>query len=411
MTTAALAAPQTIKAPIQLNDGGMPMIRTIEDAFRLAEMAMQSGLVPSGFKNAQAVMIAWQFGAELGLTRMQSLFNIAVVNGRPSIWGKAIVGIVMSKGVLEDFKEHLEGTGEDRTAIVMVKRKGLASECTKRFSVAQARKAGLMAKDTYQKYVDDMITYKARARAFSTLFGDVLCGLPLAEDILEVIANEPASSGNPPTQEPIKDALLEAHVNSQPSSEPIDGDDLSLPPADVEPQKFEEPPVSEASALAAENANALGVPPEDIPPAKIETPKPVNSPGITVQTEAPKVFKCKACQDSQKNSKGGPCPLCAPKKFDSQNKGTDAPKSDPAPLKNQADAPKSPPVEPREVTFEKPPIPLGKGNFKYQSDEGDIYYSNATGVKSVVDANLGTKISIGVQEIDSRMIIVSARQI
>lgn len=126
---------------------------------------------------------------------------------------------------------------------------------------------------------------------------------------------------------------------------------------------------------------------------------------------APVVYKCKACRDSKKNSKGGPCPLCTPRNYCENPKIAAAPKEDPKPLKNQSKEPSAPPIQSLEVTFEKAPVALGKGNFKFVTDENEMFYSNAPAVKTVVDANMGDKIHIGVQEIDSRMVIVSARQI
>lgn len=62
--------------------------RTFEEAFRFANLIATSTLIPKEFQSSPAnVLIAVQLGMELGVAPMQALQNIAVVNGRPVIWG------------------------------------------------------------------------------------------------------------------------------------------------------------------------------------------------------------------------------------------------------------------------------------------------------------------------------------
>lgn len=172
------------KAPIQI-EGGLVKCQNLDEAYRFANMVLRSGLAPTSFKTPEAILLAMQFGAEIGLKPASSLQNIAVINGRPGLWGKALPGVVLPTGLLEVFDEWIEGEGDNLTACCKVKRKGVARERIERFSVADAKRAGLWGKNTWALYPKDMLKYKARARAF-VLFADVLCGLPVLEDIAEV---------------------------------------------------------------------------------------------------------------------------------------------------------------------------------------------------------------------------------
>jgi hypothetical protein len=52
-----------------------------------AEIAARSNLVPKDYRGrAEDILLAVQLGSEIGLRPMQSLQNIAVINGRPAIW-------------------------------------------------------------------------------------------------------------------------------------------------------------------------------------------------------------------------------------------------------------------------------------------------------------------------------------
>ena len=201
------------KAPVEIKDG-MVQLNNIESAYRYAQYVVKSGLAPKSFDTPEKVMIALQQGAELGLKPMQSLQFIGVVNGRPALYGKGSAAVVMNSGVVEIFEEGFTGKIEngDLEAWCKVKRKDMATIRTERFTMEDAKKAGLWGKNTWVQYPKDMLMYKARSRAF-TLFSDVLAGLPILEDIMEVPAERtpliPKADG-PPSRTPGKpDPLLE----------------------------------------------------------------------------------------------------------------------------------------------------------------------------------------------------------
>ncbi len=441
MSTELATQEKAEKMPIYMNDAGMPLCKTIDDVYRMAVMVHKSGLAPKGFGSPESIMVAWNLGGELGLSRMQSLYNICVINGRPTLLAKVLPGIAISKGVLAGFKEHVEGTGDDRKAVVEVKRKGFPDAATKQFSIADAKRASLTGKDNWRGYPDDMLIARARARAFGALFSDVLAGLPVFEDVMEVLSNEKVDNRAAPTTEPIKDALLEMHTSDAevPAEKPkrsrktivnqpmgdggayIVTEEKNDLPVEVVQQNIDAAPVTEVLEVESEPESVVtGFVAQEVENTKIE-----NSPGITVKTEAP-VYKCKACRDSQKNSKGGPCPLCAPKSFKpaqvvGESAGTGTPDAEgkkvqaavveeSKKLKNQATESKPVPVEGHEVLIVKTTA-LGKGLHKFTDEDGQNFYSNAPAVKSVVDLNPGVKIHIGVQDVDGRPTIVSARQI
>lgn len=88
----------------------MPVIKTsfslapqsIDEAIRFAEMMSKSNLVPKDFSgNPGNILVAVQWGMELGLQPMQAMQNIAVINGRPSLWGDAVIALVKASPVCE----------------------------------------------------------------------------------------------------------------------------------------------------------------------------------------------------------------------------------------------------------------------------------------------------------------------
>lgn len=184
--TNGIAVQEPSKTELQFRNGEI-QLENLSGAYRYAQYAIKSQLVPRGFDTPEKVLICWQHGAELGLKPMQSLKSICVINGRPALYGDAVKGICLNRGVVEDWQEHFEGADDTLTAICKVKRKDIPSYQEGRFSVADAKAAGLWGKDTWKNYPKDMMMHKARKRA-AAMFADVLCGLPVLEDIEEVPA-------------------------------------------------------------------------------------------------------------------------------------------------------------------------------------------------------------------------------
>jgi hypothetical protein len=150
---------------------------------QFSTMAAKSSMVPPGFRGKpEDIMLAVQMGSEVGLSPMQALQNIAVINNRPSLWGDAMLGLCRAAAVCEDIAEKMEGEGDAMAAVCMAKRRG-SSPVVARFSVADAKKAGLWNKaGPWQQYPQRMLQMRARGFALRDAFPDVLRGLISAEE-------------------------------------------------------------------------------------------------------------------------------------------------------------------------------------------------------------------------------------
>jgi hypothetical protein len=159
-------------------------LASFDDAFRFAKMVSGSEFAPKDFKNKpESCLLAIQHGSEVGLSPMQSLQSIAVINGRPTIWGDAALALVQSSPVCEYVREYLEGEGDNLTAVCEAKRQGYPSPSVSRFSVADAKKASLWGKTgPWTQYPSRMLQLRARGFALRNAFADALRGLVTAEE-------------------------------------------------------------------------------------------------------------------------------------------------------------------------------------------------------------------------------------
>lgn len=147
----------------------------------LAKLFSESDLVPKDYKDKKGnTLVAIQMGMELGLAPMQALQNIAVINGRPCVWGDAMLAIVQASGKLEYHHEWTEGD----TAYCKTKRRGYPTEYITTFSDADAKAANLLGK-TGPWTTNRARMRQMRARAFNLRdqFADVLRGLNSGEEV------------------------------------------------------------------------------------------------------------------------------------------------------------------------------------------------------------------------------------
>lgn len=159
-------------------------LASFDDAFRFAKMVASSEFAPKDFKGKpESCMLAIQHGSEVGLSPMQSLQSIAVINGRPTIWGDAALALVQSSPVCEYVKEYVEGQGDNLTAVCEAKRRGYPAPTVSKFSMADAKRAGLAGKaGPWSQYPERMLALRARGFALRNAFADALRGLITAEE-------------------------------------------------------------------------------------------------------------------------------------------------------------------------------------------------------------------------------------
>lgn len=183
--------------------------------FRFAELLAESGdMVPKAYiGNPAKISTAIFFGYEIGLLPLQALQSIAVINGKPSIYGDAALALVRASGLLEDFEEIYEGDMFDGAgkpnsnykAICKVTRKGAKRATVSEFSIGEAMLANLWNKEgPWRNYAKRMLKMRARGFALRDEFTDILRGLVLAEeaqDYDDMVDVTPTDKSTPPAPE------------------------------------------------------------------------------------------------------------------------------------------------------------------------------------------------------------------
>lgn len=164
--------------------------KTLDEAMQFAKLLAGSSIVPKDYQgNPGNILVAVQWGAEIGLAPLQAMQSIAVINGRPSIWGDAMLALVRASGLLVSLDEEIG----DTLARCTVRRRGDAEDVVREFSMEDAKRAGLSGKSgPWQQYPKRMLQLRARAYALRDAFPDVLRGVHIAEEAQDIPPESPA---------------------------------------------------------------------------------------------------------------------------------------------------------------------------------------------------------------------------
>jgi len=157
---------------------------TLTEAIQFSDMLASSSMVPKAYQGKpQDILVCVQWGYEMGLAPMQALQNIAVINGKPSVYGDAMMALVQASSVCEDVEEFFENESTPNPVAVCIAKRKNRKPVVAKFSVEDAKRAGLWAKQgPWSAYPKRMMQMRARGFALRDAFPDVLKGLISAEE-------------------------------------------------------------------------------------------------------------------------------------------------------------------------------------------------------------------------------------
>ena len=230
------------------------------EAMQFAKMMSNTDMVPKDYAGKPAnIMVAVQMGAEIGLKPMQSLQNISVINGRPSVWGDTAIALVRIHPECEYIDEYLvnkkgeKTTGDDYDAAVCkIKRKG-QEEQIRIFSLSDAETAGLLKKGgVWKSYRKRMLQMRPRGYALRDVFPDALKGLSIAEEARDLPAYSEQPTDITPVNERISTPEFDVPAIDTDRSVMVDEDVVDVETGEVQDDAVESEPAAEESPFEEE---------------------------------------------------------------------------------------------------------------------------------------------------------------
>ncbi len=234
-------------------------LRSLDDMWRFAGYVIRSGFAPKG-DTPEAVVVKFQMGAELGITPMQAMQNIAVINGRPSLWGDIVPGLAEASGQQEyGYAEKIgqrntDGAYPDGYGFRYVTKRRGRKEYSYDFTVDDAKKARLWGKEgPWTFYPDRMLLNRARTFCLRDVYPDILKGLrtveenrdlPMVDAEFEVTGEPPTidlAVGEPKTEPPAGDAEPKKRKYTRHEKPDVDPDAPMEPTANGQGQETDAP--------------------------------------------------------------------------------------------------------------------------------------------------------------------------
>lgn len=184
-----------IHSPALASQTFMPT--TYDEAIKFCELASKEDFIPSGMRGKpMAIFLAWQMGASVGLDFFASIQNIAVINGKPCIYGDAALAVIMNHPHYQEHEEWYEvkgtrvtsflATDPDLIAFCSITRKG-QKPTIKSFGVKNAIQAGLWEKaGPWKQYPERMLQMRARGFCMRDAIPGALKGLAIREEAIDL---------------------------------------------------------------------------------------------------------------------------------------------------------------------------------------------------------------------------------
>lgn len=161
-----------------------PEFQKFEIAKRVAHTLAMSSLVPDAYRGRpNDCFVAINMGAELGMEPFQAIQSIAVIDGKPCLYGDGLIGVVRASSKCEWIEEEVSSDG--KTATCRTQRKGDRNPIERSYSMSDAMLAGIDSKPNWRKHPKRMLQMRARAYCLRDAYPDLLKGLGMVEELVD----------------------------------------------------------------------------------------------------------------------------------------------------------------------------------------------------------------------------------
>jgi hypothetical protein len=155
----------------------------------LGSALSKTSFVPKDFRGKpEECAAAILFGDEIGLSPMQSLQSIYVISGKPALYARAMLAIVLAAG-----HEVVTIHKTDKAVTVKGRRRGSETWIEEQWTTERARRAGYTSNKRYELDPQSMLLARAMADVCRQIAPDALAGLSYSVEELELAEPTPTA--------------------------------------------------------------------------------------------------------------------------------------------------------------------------------------------------------------------------
>ena len=184
------------------------MPEDLEGKKELAEIAIESGILPESIKKSEALIMIWYAAQELGIRPYAAINNLYPINGKVTMSADMMLALVIDRDDFINIETKESGEkGEEFTVTTVVTRKKKKwkkeIQFTGKFSMKDAFRAGLLNKDNWKKYPERMLKHRAQAFALRDAFPDVIFAMSTPDEAMNIIEGD----AEVVTEEPVVETI------------------------------------------------------------------------------------------------------------------------------------------------------------------------------------------------------------
>jgi hypothetical protein len=211
----------------------------------------------SAIKTPAAAFVVIATGMELGLSPMQALRGIYIVQGKPVLSSDLLVALVKRSPVCLFFR-LIESTGERAT--YETHRKGEPEPTALTWTADDAKRAGLLSKDSWRAHPAAMLRARCAAALARAVYPDLLLGVYEESEGEEISArvSPPKQQAKPAPGGVVIDAKTGEVIDQTPTSDYLDRARGATAEADLDALKADVLAAVKAGTLTKAQAKEIG---------------------------------------------------------------------------------------------------------------------------------------------------------
>jgi hypothetical protein len=169
----------------QTNQQSQPVVvqedegKTLDVVLRKAEILLKSGMLPKELNTREKIAVLIMKAKELNMPPLEAISHLYVVNQKVAIDSSGMLALILRSGLAK--KIHFGGDGT--SAWCEMERKDGVISFKYTFTIEDAKRAGLLSKESWQKYTKELLVARAISGCARKVFPDVVGGLYTVEEL------------------------------------------------------------------------------------------------------------------------------------------------------------------------------------------------------------------------------------
>jgi hypothetical protein len=153
--------------------------KTLDVVLRKAEILLKSGMLPKELNTKEKIAVLIMKAKELNMPPLEAISHLYVVNQKVAIDSAGMLALILRSGLAKKIQFGGDGT----SAWCEMERKDGVISFKYTFTIEDARRAGLLNKESWQKYTKELLVARAISGCARKVFPDVVGGLYTVEEL------------------------------------------------------------------------------------------------------------------------------------------------------------------------------------------------------------------------------------